>query len=224
MGTPQASDTASPYWLEPRQVAIAEADHHEVHQQEVHRGVAARSPIPRAQPWTREAPARTAAMQLTERHLTVAVPVPVDADLGARIASITLRSETHEAVAPHGVAWPTVSARHMRLAPAGLAPRRACGWSPGGPRGVLGDEHHLQALLQGVADPFRVRSSRKSSSQPSTYCRMGDEPMNRLASMGTPVACAMRAMGSMSRCIVRAAQLARTFMRAPTFRRSPACS
>ncbi len=42
---------------------------------------------------------------------------------------------------------------------------------------------------------------------------MAEEPMNRQASIGTPAFAAMRAIGSTSRTMVRAAQLGRIFSR-----------
>ncbi len=58
-----------------------------------------------------------------------------------------------------------------------------------------------------------VTLSMRSSVQPSAYWRMGDEPMNVHASIGMPVSCETRAMGSMSARTVRAAQLGATSSR-----------
>jgi hypothetical protein len=48
----------------------------------------------------------------------------------------------------------------------------------------------------------------RSISHSSAYCRIGLEPMNTHASIGTPVRCTASAIGWMSTTIVRAAQFA----------------
>ena len=55
-----------------------------------------------------------------------------------------------------------------------------------------------------------VLRSSHSSVQPSAYWRIGELPMNRQASIGTPVRCWISAIGRMSSTWVRAAQLAAT--------------
>ncbi len=79
-----------------------------------------RSPMPSAAACTRVAPASSAAMLLMiarSRSRWPCQSMPTSAPLSL----ITCIANRTTADAPHGVAWPTVSARQMRCAPARIA-------------------------------------------------------------------------------------------------------
>ncbi len=110
---------------------------------------------------------------------------------------------------PDGVAWPTVSHRQSRRAPHSIAVRKSR-------RSVAGCARIVSSVTYITSSPFeaanvtasRVCCSIISSVQFSAYWRIGDEPMNVHTSIGRPTFCDTSTMGSMSRTIVRAAQLA----------------
>jgi hypothetical protein len=108
---------------------------------------------------------------------------------------------------PAGVAWPTVSVTQTRWTPSRTA-------SPYRRRIVSGCARSVSSVTYITGRPAstakRIASAdwrtRNSSSHPSAYWRIGDEPMNTQASAATPVRSAISTIGSMSRITVRAAQ------------------
>jgi hypothetical protein len=134
---------------------------------------------------------------------------------------ITRATNVTTAEAPTGVAWPTVSATQMRLAPAEIAHEYSA-------RSVSGLARVVSSVTYITSSPSLTANvmassvvlSRKSSVQPSVNWRIGDEPMKVAHSIGTPVRCAISATGRMSLMCVRAAQLAFTASRAELISRA----
>src|SRR6266581_4581453 len=112
------------------------------------------------------------------------------------------------AFTPSGVAWPTVSARHIRPAPQSMAARYSA-------VSVSGRARVVSSVTYMTGRPCRtayvtassVERRIRSRVQSSAYCRMGDDPMNVAASIRTPSSSEIRTIGSMSITTVRAAQL-----------------
>ena len=83
-----------------------------------------RSPIPIAQAWTREAPARIAASVLTTASPRSQWPCQ-SSSTSAALSRTTSSAKRTRLAAPVGVAWPTVSHRHRRRAPHAIAVRKS---------------------------------------------------------------------------------------------------
>ena len=105
-------------------------------------------------------------------------------------SAITDFTNRTTAIAPLGVACPTVSATHRRFAPARIAAlnnRR----SDSGSARVVSSVTYITVTpsLTAKVTASSVHFCRKSSDHPSAYWRIGLEPMNAPHSIGTPVRC-----------------------------------
>ena len=170
-----------------------------------------RSPMPRAVPCTRVAPACSAASVLGRPRPRSRCPCQSMPTRSATPSS-SRRLFTHSTrfITPSGMAAPTVSQRHTRLAPASTAAVRSSRRCSGEDRTVSSVTYMTSSpSLTAYSMASRVCRRMCSMSHSSAYCRMGLLPMKRQASIGTPVFCESSAMGWMSTMSVRPAQLGR---------------
>ena len=125
-----------------------------------------RSPMPRAVPWIRSAPASSAMMLLvtpSPRSLWPCQSIPTCL---ARMVSSSKRVNETRSLTPSGVAWPTVSHRHRRWTPYSTAQRNS--WSS-----TVGVERVVSSVTKHMGRPrfahssaaILVRSSRIETSQ-----------------------------------------------------------